>query len=110
MNEVISAFLAGIPTFILSILVVFVMLELLIGAIFLLGKVVGFFTNKLQKAKNVEAEVVTTTEEVSLVAQHNSLDELELIAVITAVIAASMGTTSDQLQVKSLRKVQRKAL
>ena len=34
-------------------------------------------------------------------------DELELVAVITAAIAASMGTTSDRLQVRSLRKVTR---
>ncbi|MEG0999917.1 MAG: sodium pump decarboxylase subunit gamma, partial [Cellulosilyticaceae bacterium] len=34
-------------------------------------------------------------------------DELELVAVITAAIAASMGTTSDRLQVRSLRQVTR---
>lgn len=32
-------------------------------------------------------------------------DDLELIAVITAAIAASMNTTTDQLQVKSLRRI-----
>ena len=110
MNESISAFLAGIPTFILSVLVVFVMLGLLIGAIVLLGKTVGAFTNKPKKVKVVETEIVTTQEEVAVVIEENNQDELELVAVITAVIAASMGTTSDQLQVRSLRKVQRKAL
>ena len=110
MNEIISAFLAGIPTFILSIVVVFVMLELLIGAIVLLGKAVNIFTNKPKAVKKVETKVVTTTEEKSIVTQQNGQDELELVAVITAAIAASLGTTSDQLYVKSLRKVQRKTL
>lgn len=109
MNQSISAFLEGIPTFILSIAIVFAMLALLIGAIVLLGKMVGMFTNKTNNVKSVESEV-SAIQEVVVAIEENSQDELELIAVITAVIAASMGTTSDQLQVRSLRKVQRKVL
>lgn len=37
--------------------------------------------------------------------QASEEDELELVAVITAAIAASMNTTSDKLVVKSLRRV-----
>ncbi|ADZ83978.1 OadG family protein [Cellulosilyticum sp. ST5] len=109
MNQSISAFLEGIPTFILSIVIVFTMLALLIGAIVLLGKMVGMFANKSNNVKVVESEA-SVIEEVVVAIEENSQDELELIAVITAAIAASMGTTSDQLQVRSLRKVQRKAL
>lgn len=109
MNQSISAFLEGIPTFILSIVIVFTMLVLLIGAIVLLGKMVGMFANKSNNVKVVESEA-SVIEEVVVAIEENSQDELELIAVITAAIAASMGTTSDQLQVRSLRKVQRKAL
>ncbi len=110
MNQSISAFLEGIPTFILSVLVVFVMLELLIIAIVLLGKMVVFLTNKSKKIKVVESEVSITKENVAMVEVENDQDELELIAVITAAIAASIGTTNDRLQVRSLRKVQRKTL
>lgn len=109
MNQSISAFLEGIPTFILSIVIVFTMLALLIGAIVLLGKMVGMFANKSNNVKVVESEA-SVIEEVVVAIEENSQDELELVAVITAAIAASMGTTSDQLQVRSLRKVQRKAL
>lgn len=109
MNQSISAFLEGIPTFILSIVIVFTMLALLIGAIVLLGKMVGMFANRSNNVKVVESEA-SVIEEVVVAIEENSQDELELIAVITAAIAASMGTTSDQLQVRSLRKVQRKAL
>jgi sodium pump decarboxylase gamma subunit len=35
-------------------------------------------------------------------------DETELVAVITAAIAASLNTTSDQLQVKSFRRIPKK--
>ena len=110
MNQSISAFLEGIPTFILSVLVVFVMLELLIIAIVLLGKMVVFLTNKSKKIKVVESEVSITKENVAMAEVENDQDELELIAVITAAIAASIGTTNDRLQVRSLRKVQRKTL
>lgn len=34
-------------------------------------------------------------------------DDLELIAVLTAAIAASMNTTTDKLQVKSFRRIER---
>lgn len=110
MSQSIGAFLEGIPTFILSIVVVFVMLELLIVAIVLLGKLVICFTNKSEKIKVVETQVSIIEENEIIVEQEKIQDELELIAVITAVIAASIGTTSDQLRVKSLRKVHRKTL
>jgi len=41
------------------------------------------------------------------VTTERNTDELELVAAIIAAIAVSMGTTSDKLQVKSLRKVER---
>lgn len=109
MNQSISAFLEGIPTFILSVLVVFVMLELLIIAIVLLSKLVAYFANKSKKIEVVEPKI-KTTEEMVQVQQEQIQDELELIAVITAAIAASIGTSSDQLKVISLRKVHRKTI
>lgn len=108
MNQSISAFLEGIPTFILSVLVVFVMLELLIIAIVLLGKLVTYVANKSKKIEVVKPEIKTIEEVIQN--QEEIQDELELIAVITAAIAASIGTSSDQLKVRSLRKVHRKTI
>ena len=104
----------GIPTCILSILVVFAMLTLLIGAIVLLGKIVSYFVNKTkakESSTRIESETVQkekASEEVAVTKSEE--DSLELIAVITAVIAAQMETTTDKLIVKSLRKVERKTL
>lgn len=37
--------------------------------------------------------------------EEDTTDDLELVAVITAAIAASLNTTTDKLQVKSFRKI-----
>lgn len=39
------------------------------------------------------------------VVQEEEADDLELVAVITAAIAASLNTSTDKLQVKSFRKI-----
>lgn len=59
-------------------------------------------------AENEPADVKTQSAASIMIKQNT--DELELVAVITAAIAASMGTTSDKLRVKSLRKVERRVL
>lgn len=104
----ISQFVGGIPIFILCFGVVFVMLTLLIFIIIGLSKVIALF-DKPKAAAAPVAPAPKVQEEVA-VAKEPAQDDLELVAVITAVIAASMGTTSDKLQVRSLRKVQRRAL
>ena len=115
MNDKIDLFLnEGLPTCILSILVVFAMLILLIGAIVLLGKIITRFVDKpkskteAQVQKQVSDESEKVKEEVAVTKCEQ--DDLGLIAVITAVIAAQMETTTDRLVVKSLRKVERKTL
>ncbi len=114
MNDKIDVFLnEGLPTCILSILVVFAMLTLLIFAIVLLGKIISCFVDKAKSKeddtpKQVSDESEKVKEEVAVTKSEN--DDLELIAVITAVIAAQMQTTTDRLVVKSLRKVERKTL
>lgn len=115
MNDKIDIFLnEGLPTCILSILVVFAMLILLIAAIVLLGKIISYFVDR-KKSKEETAVVKqasydseTVKEEVAVT--KCEVDDLELVAVITAVIAAQMETTTDRLVVKSLRKVERKIL
>lgn len=111
MSENISNFVTGLNTFFIGVVVVFSMLVLLIFTIVILGKVMQALTKKPEAPEvAVKEEVQVTKEEVAAVVEEKKQDDLELVAVITAVIAASMGTTSDKLQVRSLRKVERKSL
>lgn len=57
------------------------------------------------KHEHKEARINAVVEEKPSVTIENGTDDLELIAVITAAIAASLNTTTDQLQVRSLRRV-----
>ena len=62
-------------------------------------KLSGNKSSKEESASSVDnaiAQIVTKEE--------NEADDLELIAVITAAIAASEGTSSDGLVVRSIRK------
>lgn len=92
----------GIVTLVVGMSVVFVTLIILVVILEMSGK---FFSSlELENKKKIvepqiKANVVDDLEESNLV------DDLELIAVITAAIAVSMGTTADNLQVRSIRKV-----
>lgn len=101
-----DAFLAEFSTFLIGVTVVFMTLLLLIVLIQVLSKMVESI-----EAKNKPVVPIATSKEdepIPVVEQVvNLTDELELVAVITAAIAASMGTTTDKLQVRSLRKVTR---
>ncbi|MGL4345514.1 MAG: OadG family transporter subunit [Cellulosilyticaceae bacterium] len=111
MSERITAFIDGLSTFLIGVTMVFVALVLLILLIKILGKVVTSLENKKvsQVATKVDVPVVTTPVVEEVVNSSQEVDELELVAVITAVIAASLGTTSDKLQVRSLRRVDRRS-
>lgn len=113
MGQNVSNFVAGLNTFFTGIAIVFATLGLLILMLVVLGKIMTSVSKKeAPKAEEKPAAPVVSVvqEEVAVSNDVNMQDELELVAVITAVIAASMGTTSDQLQVRSLRKVPRKVL
>lgn len=101
-----EAFLAGFSTFLIGVTIVFVTLFLLIILMQVLSKTVAAIEAKNKPVVPVdtikELEPAPVVEEVV-----NLTDELELVAVITAAIAVSMGTTTDKLQVRSLRKVTR---
>lgn len=113
MSENISNFVAGLNTFFIGVVIVFAVLFLLILMIIILGKAMQAITKETEAPKvAIKEEIQATKEEVAatVVKEEKKQDDLELVAVITAVIAASMGTTSDKLQVRSLRKVERKSL
>lgn len=107
-----SNFTNGLNTFLIGVVVVLSTLFLLIGMIVLISKIVGSIDkrSKDNKINSTPIKEVVKSEEVVPIVETKLQDELELVAVITAAIAAAMGTTSDRLQVKTLRKVERKAL
>lgn len=103
-----QAFVDGISVFLVGITMVFIALAILILLITVVGKIVTSFENKKEATKpSILAPVVPVVAQEPVQAQEVSVDELELVAVITAAIAASMGTTTDKLRVRSLRQVTR---
>lgn len=85
----------------------FLMVFLILGVICLVLSLFSVVSKMSEKKKALEtakpeikAEVIEPKAEVSEIT-----DDLELIAVITAAVAASMHTTSDKIVVRSLRKV-----
>ncbi|PHV71160.1 hypothetical protein CS063_07465 [Sporanaerobium hydrogeniformans] len=107
----VSNFVEGLNTFLIGVFVVFVTLILLIFIMMLISKAVNSIENIGKKKKTSEALTeATSVSSVSTPEPTVLQDDLELVAVITAAIAASLGTTSDKLQVRSLRKVERKTL
>ena len=110
MAENFMAFVDGIPMFFIGMIVVFAMLFLLIGFMLLMGKIISSLVDgKARKNEQVDKEALEASSKVVATTEENKVDDLELVAVITAAIAATLGTSSDTLQVKSIRKVQRKA-
>lgn len=102
-----SAFFAGLNTFVIGILIVFLALVLLIVLINVFGKVVSNFENKKKaieptpaQAAKTRVAAVTTQQPVVTVE-----DDCEIVAAISAVIALSLGTTTDKLVVKSLKRI-----
>lgn len=96
----------GLSTFVVGISVVFIALIVLIILLEISGR---FFAQLDKKAaqKKAQSQVVAPVKPVEVaptVEESSEMDDLELVAVITATIAASMGTSTDRLQVRSLRK------
>ncbi|TCT15009.1 sodium pump decarboxylase gamma subunit [Natranaerovirga pectinivora] len=60
------------------------------------------------RASNKKSDVPVVKEEPIKAIERENVDDLELVAVITAAIASSLNTTSDQLQVRSIRRVNEK--
>ena len=88
----------GLPIAIIGYCMVFVVLAILWGVIELMRV---FLTSKKSDVKvkeiKTEAPVQTAVEE--------EVDETELIAVLTAAVAASMNTSTYNLKIKSFKRV-----
>ncbi len=115
MNNSWAVFTQEWGTALIGIFVVFTSLVIMIVILELIAKIVS----KIESANNTkkdtqekeranQKESSDTKTPIIEEQQAKSQDDLELIAVISAAIAASLGTSSDQLVVRSLRKVERK--
>ncbi len=97
-------FVDGLAVVAIGLVMVFVIL----GVICLVLSIFSF-VSKLSEKKNAsqvieeKPDIVETKTEIQ--ETEETKDDLELVAVITAAVAASMNTTSDKIVVRSLRKV-----
>lgn len=91
----------GLQTTGLGILVTFIALVMIIVIIYLLSAILK------ERKKNVPIVPVQPASPQPAVEQpvHNTADDAELVAVLTAAIAASMGTSTNGLVVRSYRKI-----
>lgn len=95
LSEGLTALIAGLGT-------VFLVL-ILISIIISLFKYINKYENK---SKNKKVSTPKVEEVVKVVDENNEkVDDYELVAVITSVIAASLNTTTDKLQIKSFKRV-----
>lgn len=93
----------GLVVTVMGICIVF---SILIVISFILSLFAVFFKEK--KADNAESDKAVAVDSTPVAVNTepvNEIDDRELIAVITAAIAASANTTADELVVRSLRRV-----
>lgn len=88
----------GVVALISGMGIVFLVLILIAVIIWLFKFIQQPQEKVIEVPKSVPAQVTTHEEE-------QQTDDLELIAVITAAIAAQLDTSTDKLQVKSFRKI-----
>lgn len=104
LDQRLAQFIDGLSISFLGIVMVFFVLLVLIALITLIGKWNQYLEKKDQTSCDVEANCI---EEVTSSTKALQQDDTEVIAVITATLASMMGTSTDQLVVRSLRKVNR---
>lgn len=99
-----TTFVEGLGTMIIGMVTVFLILIALSFVLYLLKYLNPDTRKEAQKPVEPKIEPVKPTVDIQpdIIEQ---TDDLELIAVITATIAASLNTTSDRLQVKSIKRV-----
>lgn len=97
----------GLIYTVLGFAVVMIVLLLITFLLYGFSAVLNIGNRKKEKAdtKQEEPETVSVPAPVSAAEPAHNTDDTELVAVITAAIAASLNTTSDKLIVRSIRKV-----
>lgn len=98
---------AGINTVICLVVVfaVLIFISFLISLFKYIPKLEALLTKKDAKTELAENAVVNTVSQIEVKEEEEELsDDLELVAVITAAIAASAGTSTDGFVVRSIRR------
>lgn len=94
-------------------LVVAIGLSMVFGMLILISLILSLFSfynnivsnrKKVILDKELSEEVSEVTVSENVVAAEQEKDDLEVIAVISAAVAASMGTTADKIVIRSLRR------
>lgn len=99
-----EALAEGLSTTVIGLVIVFGVL-LILMAILMLMKVV-FYKDPSKADTNVKTEAAAPVAEVkSETAVADDMDESELVAVLTAAIAASLNTSTYNLKIKSFKRV-----
>ena len=83
-----------------TVFVVLILISFIISAFNLIPKVQSLFTKKASPKEKAVDETIT-----QIIAKEEQSDDLELVAAISAAIAAFEGTSSDGFVVRSIRKV-----
>lgn len=99
--NLVDTLLTGLSTTIIGMGIVFITLIFLAFIVSLLKYIES---PKKDHAVNKIAVAEMPATEIQEILEEEQVEESELVAVITAAIAASMGTTADKLRVVSLRR------
>ena len=97
-----DALMVGLQVTVIGLLIVFAVLIILM---FVLKMMKFIFAPKAEKVPKVQKPKVVEQKPTAEVVEVNETDDEELIAVITAAIAASLNTSTYNLKIKSFRRV-----
>ena len=94
--EGLTATISGVLTvFLVLILIAFLISQL---------KYIDKLTSRKRKAEGSRNTIEANTVFRTTAPKEDVIDDLELVAILTAAVAASLNTTTDQLVVKSIRR------
>ena len=97
-----EALATGLQTTVLGMLTVFAVLVIIMSVLYVFAAVFGKKNSDAETKETVSKPVEVKTTEI---VENNVVNEEELIAVLTAAVAASLNTSTYNLQIKSYRRV-----
>ena len=99
------ATIAGMGIVFITLLIISAVLNQMEKIEKLANKIKVSIKNLFKAEKAEEIIKIKEADEIVEIEETNINDDLELVAVITAVIAASLNTSNDKLQVRTIRRV-----
>lgn len=85
-----------------TVFIILILISLIISLFKFIPKIQAAFSKKKEEPAAATATPAAPAEPV--IVEEEETDDLEIVAVITAAIAASMGTTTDGFVVRSIRR------